>query len=179
MKKLVYTLFLLLSVNSYASEFQVLKMRLSGCYEGIDARGNEVVGKVEFVNNPIGPNWITLAKNGNAATYLNINFYVPSKNESLVSQVFIDGNIINTEILNNRISYSESSLLEKYLSGHLVDKFENRAMLTVEFNQQDTVFHIYQNDNRSFLQENYGSRSKAGIVKLKTSKVSCLENQDS
>jgi hypothetical protein len=99
MKKLVYTLFFLLSVNSYASEFQVLKMRLSGCYEGIDAQGNEVVGKVVFVNNPIGSNWITLAKNGKTASYLNISFYVPSKNESFISQIFSDGNILNTAIL--------------------------------------------------------------------------------
>jgi hypothetical protein len=179
MKKMFYTLLFALCANASASEFQALKMRLSGCYVGLDVQGNEVVGKVEFVNNPIGPDLITLAKNGIAASYLNIIFYIPSKNESLVTQVFSDGKILDTQILNNRISYSESSILEKYISGQLVYKFKNRAMLTAEFNQEDTIFHIYQNDNKSFLQENYGSNSKSGIVELKTSKVSCLNlNKD-
>lgn len=173
MKKIIFMAIASLLINTAnADNIDHLRMIIGGCFEGVDKNGISVRGKVtDFYNT--GNSAYELRLNNNNVNFLEIAFY-QSNNKAIVTQVFNEGQLIDSRTLNKRISYQFRGPLERFLMGGLLSSLENETLISIEEKSWNSfVFEIYQNDNTDLVHDRYWSHEKSNYVTYIVKRVDC------
>ena len=152
-------------------------MQIVGCYKGKSSKGEPVRGRVDFMDSWQPERFDEIRIAGKRIDYLNIAFVIGEQNgdeRAIITQVFEPGTIINSQILNNQVSYKHFGNIERFLDGNVMATMANESLLTVKNeNHKNLEFQIHQNDNSEFIREHYAGRRKASIQFLHVDKINC------
>ena len=163
--------------NAHAWEFSNFKMQIEGCYEGKSSKGEPVRGRVDFMNSSQPERFDEIRIAGKRIDYLNVVFVIGEQNgdeRAIITKVFEPGTIINSQILNDQVSYKHFGSIERFLDGNVVATMANESLLTVKNkNHKNFEFQIHQNDNSEFIRDHYAGRVRANRQFLQVDKVNC------
>ena len=165
-----------LCTNAHAWEFSNLRMQVEGCYEGKNSKGEPVRGRIEYINSQT-ERFDEIRVGGKKTDYLNVVFVIGDQSgeqKAIITQIFEPGTIINSQILNDQVSYKHDGSIDRVLEGNVVASLMNESLVTVKNkNSRNFEFQIYQNNNSEFIPDHYAGRTKANFQFLLVNKESC------